>query len=53
MPAAREDGLPLGLSLIGGPFSGARLLAVAAGVEQGLAARVPPTLPPARVALTG
>jgi amidase len=43
-------GLPLGLSLIGTRWSEGRLLEVAAGIEGGLQARVPPPLPPALVA---
>ncbi|GAA4861015.1 amidase family protein [Actinomycetospora straminea] len=52
VPMAMSHGVPLGLSLIGGRWSEGRLLAVAAGVEEGLHARVPPPLPAATVPLT-
>lgn len=52
VPMAMSHGMPVGLSLIGPRWSEGRLLALAAGVEEGLHARVPPPLPPATVALT-
>jgi len=51
VPAAVEGGLPLGLSLVGGPWSEPRLLALALAIEDTLRARVPPPLPPALVTL--
>ncbi|MEJ2887108.1 amidase family protein [Actinomycetospora aeridis] len=52
VPMAMSHGLPIGLSLIGGPWSEGRLLEVAAGIEGALAARVPPPVAPAVVPTT-
>jgi amidase len=42
IPAGFVAGLPVGVSLVGGPWSEARLLALAYALEQGLKARRPP-----------